>query len=383
MPRDGAAAVTIAIEPHDAHVTRIRLRMDPGRFSQVAGDGRVTRAGDRVTWEPPEAGGALHYRYKIDHERRGGGGYDAKIGPHWAIVRGDDLVPPAAVTATRGAESRARLRFTLPKGWTGVDTPYRLARNRREFVVVESRHRFDRPVGWIIAGAIGIRREWIDRCRFSVAGPKGEHVRRNDMIAFANATVPQFERAFGALPSKLLVVSAGDPMWRGGLSGPRSLFLHADRPLVSENGTSSLMHELFHAVTRIRGARGDDWIAEGLAEYYSIELPRRAGLLSASRSERALAWMERFSRGVDRLRARRASSRITARAVLLLHELDREIQTRSGGKASLDGVTRALIPIREVSLADLRTAAQVASGKPSKVLDSPLLAEAPADTSKK
>jgi hypothetical protein len=374
VPREGAAAVTIAIEPHDAHVTRVRLRMDPGRYSQVAGDGRVTRAGDRVTWEPPEQGGALHYRYKIDH-RRHDGGYDALIRPHWAIVRGDDLVPAAAVTATRNAESRARLRFTLPKGWTGVDTPYRLARNRREFVVVESRHHFDRPVGWIIAGAIGIRREWIGRCRFSVAGPIGEHVRRNDMIAFANTTVPQFERAFGALPSKLLVVSAGDPMWRGGLSGPRSLFLHAGRPLVSENGTSSLTHELFHAVTRIRGARGDDWIAEGLAEYYSIELPRRAGLLSASRFENALAWMERFSRGVDRLRARRANSRITARAVLLLHQLDREIQTHSGGKAGLDHVTRALVPIRAVSLTDLRAAAQRASGAPSKVLDSPLLAD--------
>src|SRR4030095_845555 len=65
LPHDGAAAVTIAIEPHDGHVTRLRLRMDPARYSQVTGDGRVTREGDRVTWEPPEAGGALHYRCKI------------------------------------------------------------------------------------------------------------------------------------------------------------------------------------------------------------------------------------------------------------------------------------------------------------------------------
>ncbi len=118
-PRDGVAAVTIAISPRDAHVTRVRLGMNANRYSQVAGDGRVTRAGDRVTWEPPEQGGALHYRNKIDH-RRSNGGYDAKIGPHWAIVRGDDLVPAAAVTGTKGAESRARLRFTLPKGRVGL-----------------------------------------------------------------------------------------------------------------------------------------------------------------------------------------------------------------------------------------------------------------------
>jgi hypothetical protein len=375
LPHDGAAAVTIAIEPHDGHVTRLRLRMDPARYSQVTGDGRVTREGDRVTWEPPEAGGALHYRCKIDHAHAGGRGFDAKIGPRWAIVRGEELVPPARITATRGAESRARLRFTLPKGWTGADTPYQLAKNRSEFVVVDPQHRFDRPAGWIIAGAIGTRRESIEGCRFSVSAPTGERARRNDVIAFANVALPHAHRAFGALPPKLLVVSAGDPMWRGGLSGPRSLFLHADRPLVSENGTSSLMHELFHTITGIRGARADDWIAEGLAEYYAIEIPRRAGLLSPARFERALAWMQRFARGVEHLRGRRADARITARAVLVFAELDREIRDRRAGAASLDDVVRALMPAREVSLAALREAAERASGAPSKALHNPLLEE--------
>jgi hypothetical protein len=374
LPREGVAAVSIATRPHDARATRIRLKMDARRYSQVRGDGRVMRSGEVVTWEPPDKGGALHYRYKIDKKRRGGG-YDAKIGPDWAIVRGDDLFPAAGVIATQGADARARLRFTMPDGWTNVDTPYRLARNSREFVVTDPKHRFDRPVGWMIAGAVGTRREWIDSCEFSVAGPKGEPVRRNDIVAFANLTLPQFARGFGALPPKLLVVSAGDPMWRGGLSGPRSLFLHASRPLVSENGTSSLVHELFHAITRIRGGDDDDWIAEGLAEYYAIEIPRRAGLLSASRFDKSLAWMKQFSRDVTHLRVRHSDHPTTARAVLLLRDLDREISTRRNGEAGLDAVVRALIPIREVSLADLRAAAQRAIGAPSRVLDSPLLAE--------
>jgi hypothetical protein len=374
VPRDGAAEVTIAIEPHGGRVSQLRLHMDPKRYSQVRGDGKVARSGDHVTWEPPEKGGALHYRYKIDRERRGGG-YDARITSSWAIVRGDDLVPPLSVRATSGADSRARLRFTLPEGWTNVDTPYRLARNSRDFVVVDPRRRFDRPVGWMIAGAVGTRREFIDGCEFSVGGPKGEHIRRNDVIAFANLTLPQMKRAFGSLPAKLLVVSAGDPMWRGGLSGPRSLFLHADRPLFSENGTSSLVHELTHAVTRIRGAANDDWIAEGLAEYYAIELPRRAGLLSASRFEKALAWMKRFGAGVENLRVRHSTGRTTARAVLLLHDLDQEIEARTDRDADLDTVVRMLLPLREVSLDDLRTAAKNAIGGESRALRSPLLAK--------
>jgi len=241
--------------------------------------------------------------------------------------------------------------------------------------VIDPKHRFDRPVGWLIAGEVGTRREFIEGCEFSVAAPKGEHVRRNDVVAFANVSLPQFARAFGALPPKLLVVSAGDPMWRGGLSGPRSLFLHAGRPLVSENGTSSLAHELFHAITRIRGAADDDWIAEGLAEYYAIEMPRRAGLLSASRFDKALAWMQRFSRDVKGLRVRHSTSHTTARAALLFRELDREIASHRGGAANLDEVVRALIPIRKVSLADLRATAARAIGAPSKVLESPLLAD--------
>ena len=163
-----------------------------------------------MTWEPPEAGGALHYRYRIDHRRRGGG-YDAKIDAHWVIVRGDDLVPAAAVTATKDADSRARLRFTLPSGWNNVDTPYRRARNGHEFVVIDPKHRFDRPAGWVIAGDVGTRREAIGGCEFSVAGPKGEQIRRNDMIAFANLTLPQMLRAFGALPAEAARRERGRP----------------------------------------------------------------------------------------------------------------------------------------------------------------------------
>src|SRR3546814_10217934 len=72
-------------------------------------------------------------------------------------------------------------------------------------------------------------------------------------------------------------------MWRGGLSGPNSLYMHADRPIVSENGTSSLVHELVHVFSRIKDSDRSDWITEGLAEYYAIELVRRAGGMSEDR----------------------------------------------------------------------------------------------------
>jgi hypothetical protein len=372
LPAEGVAAVTITTKAHDGHVSRLRLRMPGTRYSAVEGDGDVVRDGKHIVWEPPRKGGALHYRYRIDHERRGGG-YDARLTEDWVIVRGDDLIPSASIRATRDADSRARLKFALPEGWTNVDTPFVMAQNGEEFVVVDPSRRFDRPKGWIIAGKVGTRREWIEDTEVSVAGPKGEDVRRNDVLAFVNLTLPEMKRAFGKLPSKLLIVSASDPMWRGGLSGPRSLYLHADRPLISENGTSSLVHELVHVITRLRAVDDDDWIVEGLAEYYSVELLRRTGLLSAARHEKALEWMRDFGKPVHQLSTSRSSGRVTARAVLLLDALDAESRARTENVASLDDVTQALMKEREVSRSDLRKIVEKLTGAPSEVLESPLL----------
>ena len=373
-PAAGQARVEIAISQGDgATVHEVTLRMPASRYTQVTGDGAIVRRGDHVSWKPRATGtSTLRYRYRIDDRRRDGG-YDARITDTWTIVRGDDLVPSATVRATKGADSRARLRFDLPPGWPNVDTPFRHTRDRNAFVIVNPERRFDRPTGWIIAGDVGTRREMIGNTEISVAGPKGDSVRRNDMLAFFNGLVPQFEAAFGDLPGKLLIVSAGDPMWRGGLSGPRSLFLHSDRPLISENGTSTLTHELTHVITRVRGADDDDWIAEGIAEYYSIELLRRAGLLSEARADKAQEWMKNHGRRVTSLGSDRSHGPRTARAVQLFRELDAEIRTRTKDRKDLDDLVQALIPLREVSREDLREQVEELTGAPSRVLATRLL----------
>lgn len=373
LPAKGQADVSIRLTPGTGEVRRLRLRMPEDRYSNIRGDGEITRKGDLVTWLPPRGEPArLRFLHNIDHKRRDGG-FDARITDDWVLMRGDDLVPPATVLATKGADSRARLRFQLPKGWTNVDTPFKRSRDGKSYVVVNPERNFDRPTGWIIAGDVGTRREQFDNIEISVAGPKGDEVRRNDMLAFFNVLVPEFENLYGKLPLKVLIVSAGDPMWRGGLSGPRSLYLHADRPVISENGTSTLVHELTHVFTRLRGADGDDWITEAVAEYYSIELMRRAGLLSQARADKAQEWMANHGRQVKTLTSDRSHGPRTARGVQLLRELDAEIRKASKGKRSLDDLVRAVLPLREVSREDLREQAAVLIGRPSKVLGTELL----------
>jgi hypothetical protein len=181
------------------------------------------------------------------------------------------------------------------------------------------------------------------------------------------------EEAFGTLPDKVLIVGAGDPMWRGGLSGPRSLYLHSDRPLISENGTSTLVHEMVHVISRVRGAAGDDWIAEGFAEFYSIEMMRRVGLLNEARARKAFDWMRNHGRRVDTLKSDRSHGPRTARAVALFVDLDREVQRLTDDRRDIDDVSRLLVGRGRISLEELREAFEQVTGEPSDVLDSPLL----------
>lgn len=166
-------------------------------------------------------------------------------------------------------------------------------------------------------------------------------------------------------------------MWRGGLSASNSLFLHSDRPLVSENGTSPLLHELTHMVTRISGkitdTTNDDWIAEGLAEFYSFELLYRADGMTKSRRAKIIRNLSKWGGDVKHLRKSKSTGPVTARAVVLLNDLDQEIRKRSKNKYSIDDVVRELMVKRKVSLDDLTRASEKFAGTKLETLSSVLL----------
>lgn len=370
-PKSGLAHVSITYAPDDGRLKEATFRIDSS-YAHFKGDGQITATDDFVRWQPPKKGGTLHYQHRVNH-KRSKRGYDARMNDDWVIVRGDDLIPRAKVRISKGADARARLRFTLPKHWSTAYTPFLLDQHNDAYVITQAGRSFDRPVGWMIAGDIGGRGEKVDGFDFFVAGPKGEEVERNVVLAFINATYPEFEKAFGILPRKVLVVRAGDPMWRGGLSGPRSLFLHNDRPLISGNGTSTLVHELFHVITRIRGGKEDDWIAEGLAEYYSVELLQRSGLLSEKRAEKAFQWLKNHGKKVTSLRGKASKGKRTARAVTLFVALDHEIRTVTKQKASLDAVVKRLIGQGRIHHKQLEEAVTAVMGQPSTTLDDPVI----------
>jgi hypothetical protein len=341
--------------------SRLTFQRDPQRHRSFASTDEVDVTGAEVVWHPKGKFSRLAYEFVVNHERSPGR-YDSLMTRDWALLRADKLVPPVSVTAVKGLEARATLEFALPPGWS-VSTAYARAIDGK-IEITDPDRRFDRPQGWLIAGRIGTRNSLIAGVQTLVAAPLGDNARRQDLLAFVNWHLPHLVKVIPTLPKRLLIVTAGDPMWRGGLSGPASLFVHADRPMISENRTSTLLHELVHVAMGIRGDEESDWIVEGFAEYYSIEMLRRAGSLSRQRHEATLRRLAEWGRKAPTLFTKSASGAQTARAVIVLNAVDAEIRRTSGERASLDDVARALAATSgEVSLERLQQVAAKVAGK--------------------
>ena len=354
---DSTATVRVRLSRHPEWVHWMKFKADPERYRGFRGTGEVEINGDSVLWRPPQEDAYLQFRVQLE-SRRESGRYDGMVTDTWAMFRADDLIPPVRLDMQDGTQSRAKLQLNLPAGWS-LATPFPRYSSGRLRIDNPDRL-FDRPTGWIIAGDIGTRRETIGGTSVTVAAPSGQNMRRMDILAFFRWTLPTLQSLFPQFPKRLLVVGADDPMWRGALSAPDSLYVHSDRPLLSENATSTLLHELVHVGMGARSVPGSDWIVEGLAEYYSLEALLRSGTISAQRFAKAHADLAAGGKTSGPLNSERSSGAITARAVGVMRALDREIREASDGKRSLDDVARELTregkPITAARFRELATA---------------------------
>jgi hypothetical protein len=131
-------------------------------------------------------------------------------------------------------------------------------------------------------------------------------------------------------------------MWRGGLSAPASLYIHASRPLLSENGTSTLMHEIIHIGMAASAEKGADWVIEGMAEYYGLQLLLRSGTITQNRYAKALSQLGDWGADQQLGCNGEANGAVTARATLLMHDLDRELRKKTSKEHNLDDVMNVL-----------------------------------------
>lgn len=341
--------------------SKIRFSADPDRYRNFRSTDPLQVGDQEVVWEPQGKKSRLHYEFIVNHKRTGG--YDSYRTRDWALFRADKLVPSASVTAQKRLQSRSTLELILPSDWTAA-MPY-VADGKYRYRIDDPERRFDRPAGWMLVGKIGVRSERVEKVNVVIAAPEGDNARRQDALAFINWNLPKLLNVFPQFPKRVLVVYAGDPMWRGGLSGPGSLFLHSDRPLISENRTSPLLHELVHVAMGIRGDDESDWIVEGLAEFYSIQTLRASGGIGQRRYDQAMESMRRWAARAPSLFVKTSNGATTARAVLVFQSADAEIRKLTKDAASLDDVARKLATERgEVSLTHLQEVARQVAGKP-------------------
>lgn len=338
-PAPGSGYVDVELELRQSRHLLREMRFDTDGVVDLVGAGKIESTDGSARWIPPKDGGRLAWRVRVAHAR-GNNGYDAWLNVNWGLFRAEDAIPRAATRTLKGAVSRTTLEFELPPGWSVV-TEYREQNGRYE--IDKDARRFVQPSGWIVMGELGVRRDIIAGVRVAVAAPTDQQVRRLDMLALLNWTLPELSRIVPSLPGRLTIVSAGDPMWRGGLSAPQSIYIHADRPLLSENGTSTLLHELMHVALKIDVAPGYDWIVEGLAEYYSLALLARSGTLSRQRYAVALEQQRDWAASATQLCARTSTGARTALAVVTFAAVDAELRDASDNDLTLDDLVHDVL----------------------------------------
>ena len=366
QPDAGVIAVELKLSGEKLP-SRIVFTIDPQRHREFSSTDPLQVEGDQATWRPRGNFSRLKFQFVVNHAR-GKGHYDSYMTKDWALFRGDKMAPRARVTARRGLESTATLHFTAPQGWT-VITPYAPVGEHR-YGFDNPQRRFDRPEGWMLAGKIGTRGETIKGVQTIIAAPSGDKARKQDTLAFLNWNLPPLLEVFPQFPRRILIVRAGDPMWRGGLSGPASMFLHSDRPLISENRTSTVLHELVHIAMGVSADDESDWIVEGLAEYYSLELLRRSGGVSERRHAEAMKRLASWAAEAPTLFGKRSNGPMTARAVLAFKATDDEIRALTKDKKSLDDVARRLAAEGgEIGLERLQKIGADVAGRPLRSLE--------------
>jgi hypothetical protein len=358
----------------DTPVEVLAFPLDSARFSDFTATGALQQDGNFMSWEPPARDAQLSYRVRITRERSNQNqdeSYDALMTADWALFRGDRLTPRVRVTTSNGAYSSATLHFDLPDDWEVFTGWPEIRRDGslHTFALDEPLRDFERPRGWMMAGKVVNRQTQVGGTDFNIVGPRNSGIDRMGWLTLVRLVWPELEKVFGRVPPKILMVSGNDPLWRGGLSGPNSFFFHSSRRAISQNGTSPLFHELVHVVSNIHGADEDDWIAEGIAEYYGIELLYRAGGYDEVTRDTIYDTLAEWAEDAEQLRLDESTGPVTARAVLVFDQLDREIRTLTEGRASLDDVVRQLMTRRWVALNDLHATVQGITGLPSKVLN--------------
>jgi predicted metalloprotease with PDZ domain len=323
-------------------IVSFRLELRDDRITEVTGSGRIVRNGRTIRWTPGGPYAQLRYDVAVPRGRPPAGRFESFATADWVATRALHLFPEINVTfrsGSRGRRGRGRLLLRLPRGWQSVTALPSLGDDA--WSVEDPNARFPRPRGWMLLGRFATAERRIAGADVTVATVPGSRLDVPRLLKLYRRIMPRMATLLGPPPPRLLLVSATDPMWRGGLSGEHSFFVNGGVPLRSPDQTSTYLHELFHVWQPFRPGPDGRWITEGLAEYYSLALQRDAGRLSPERFARGIELLARYGRWDVDLARTDVPAALNNSAPFVLFRLDEEIRRATGGRRSLDDVVRA------------------------------------------
>lgn len=324
-------------------VKSLTLRFPSTRITHLRGSGTFRPIDNGVLWEPGGPYAHLTYRVDINHVRGTHQRYDSYATADWVVTRAHDLFPRIDIECDPehpAPKSRARLIFRLPPGWRSATALTALGPDL--YHLEEPGKILDRPRGWFALGKFTLHRQEIGSTMVQLAVMPGASLHAPELFHFLASNLPALQKLLLTRPEILLLVSAPDPMWHGGISGEHSFYMHAGRPLRTPDKTSPWLHEMFHVLQPYKPASDADWIEEGLAEFYSLELQRRAGLVDGAGYARALGYFERFGEWNVNLTEQQDNPATNNSAPLVMYALDQRIQHATAGKKRLDDVVTEL-----------------------------------------
>ncbi|MFT0214030.1 hypothetical protein VQ643_15755 [Pseudomonas sp. F1_0610] len=350
LPEQNSARVTIKLEDGTAVPNLIFNFLSAQRYSDFTADGGWQLNDNRGEWQPAAGKNSLSYTVTITPENNKHA--SEKITKDWLVMKGDSLVPPIEAITMPKVSVVSRVQFELPKEWRSVETVWKRV-GPNKFRIEDAQSGFNRPTGWIAAGKLGSRRAKLGETEVTIAAPVGQQVHRMDMMTLMTYVWPQLQAAFPRDPQKLLVVSARDGMQQQAQGLTQSIYLAADQALVAESGTSDLLKELVLSFTQLSSNADEQWISQGLAQFYSLELLMRSGGITPDRYQHSIQKWKEDTKQVNTLRGSLNEQKVE-RAALFFAELDKEIKARSKNEFNLDNVTRGLMRLDNITVKDVR-----------------------------
>ena len=115
---------------------------------------------------------------------------------------------------------------------------------------------------------------------------------------------------------------------------------------------------------------GADWIVEGMAEYYGLQLLLRSGTITQNRYARALSQLGDWGADQELGCNGKANGAVTARATVLMHELDRELRKKTRKEHNLDDVMNVLArQEQKISISNFESIVNRHLGQKSEILN--------------